>query len=615
VALTGVGRLGRRLALVLVVAVAFGGAAHLPGVLPRAQLPRASAAEAATTTIVIQLGGVASGFSPSSVTLAHGDVLRVVNKDTMVHTVTSVAVDAAGDPLFDLVVAAHATGTLVIPETLGAGKYSFYCMIHPNMQGTLVVTGEGGGVPEPPAFEQALRIPEVLTARNLTIPLRRSDVRVMPTGPKTRMWTYGGSFPGPTIKRPAGSVTRVTFINNLPKRAGAMTVHQHGGHQSSADDGQPTRQLIATGSRRTYTYPLTDAGKPAPAGFRFYHDHRMGRTAANNWRGLQGMFLVTDKRERRLGLPHGAYDVPLHLTDRSLTPDNQLTDPFPGPHMRDWMTGPLAPPNDATVGKRILVNGQFAPYLRVEPALYRLRLLNASTFSAYDLALSDGRPLVQVGTGSALLPRSVERPDILLGPAQRADVVVDFRGLGDEDVILSTIPRTDTTHGTGSRAAAIMQFRVRGTAHQSARVPDHLRPVPALDVPEEVAQVWTFGLTKDGHGSFWSINGKMFDPGRVDHRVRQGTTERWRLRNSSDVTHYVHLHEEQWRTVSRNGKAPPPWERGFEDTWRLDPGETVDVAATFTDFPGFFMVHCHMLDHEDHGMMAQFEVLPTKGPR
>ena len=159
-ALTGVGRLGRRLALVLVVAVAFGGAAHLPGVLPGAQLSRASAAEAATTTIVIQLGGVASGFSPSSVTLAHGDVLRVVNKDTMVHTVTSVAVDAAGDPLFDLVVAAHATGTLVIPETLGAGKYSFYCMIHPNMQGTLVVTGEGGGVPEPPAFEQALRIPE-----------------------------------------------------------------------------------------------------------------------------------------------------------------------------------------------------------------------------------------------------------------------------------------------------------------------------------------------------------------------------------------------------------------------------------------------------------------------
>jgi FtsP/CotA-like multicopper oxidase with cupredoxin domain len=424
------------------------------------------------------------------------------------------------------------------------------------------------------------------------------------------MWTYGGSFPGPTIKRPAGAMTKVTFVNDLPPGAGPMTVHQHGGHQSSADDGQPDSHLIATGARRTYTYPLREAGKPAPAAFRFYHDHRMDRTARNNWRGLQGMFLVTDRRERRLDLPRGRYDVPLHLSDRTFTADNQLTDPFPGPHMHDWMTGPQAPPNDATVGKRILVNGQFAPYLTVKPGLYRLRLLNASSFSAYDLALSNGRPLVQVGTGSALLPESVARKDVLLGPAQRADVVVDFRGLQDEDVILSTVPRTDGTNGTGSRSAAIMQFRVRGQSHQHARVPHRLRPVAALDVPDKVAEVWTFGLTKDGHGSFWSVNGKMFDPDRVDYRVRQGTTERWRLRNTSDVTHYVHLHEEQWRTISRDGKRPPPWERGYEDTWRLDPGETVDVAATFTDYPGLFMVHCHMLDHEDHGMMAQFEVVP-----
>ena len=105
----------------------------------------------------------------------------------------------------------------------------------------------------------------------------------------------------------------------------------------------------------------------------------------------------------------------------------------------------------------------------------------------------------------------------------------------------------------------------------------------------------------------------MFDPKRVDHQVLQGTTERWRLLNTSDMTHYVHLHEEQWRTISRNGKRPPPWERGFEDTWRLDPGETVEVAARFTDYAGPFMVHCHMLDHEDHGMMAQFEVVEPTG--
>ena len=111
----------------------------------------------------------------------------------------------------------------------------------------------------------------------------------------------------------------------------------------------------------------------------------------------------TDPAERELGLPRGTYDVPLHLTDRSLDDENQLTDTFPGPHMHDWLTGAHAPPNDATVGKRILVNGQFAPYLTVRPGKYRLRLLNASTFSAYDLELSNGRPLVQIGTGSALL--------------------------------------------------------------------------------------------------------------------------------------------------------------------------------------------------------------------
>ncbi len=95
----------------------------------------------------------------------------------------------------------------------------------------------------------------------------------------------------------------------------------------------------------------------------------------------------------------------------------------------------------------------------------------------------------------------------------------------------------------------------------------------------------------------------------MQHTAVLGTTEKWRLRNTSPITHYVHIHQELWRTVSRDGKRPPPWERGFEDTWRVDPGETVEVAARFTDYTGTFMVHCHMLDHEDHGMMAQFRVV------
>ena len=368
--LRGAGRLGMRLGMVTVIAVAVGVTAADPlGVRLTQAAASRPVADRLETTIVIPVGGAASGFSPQTVSAERGGAITIVNNDNVTHSVTSDAVGTQGDPLFDLVIPSHATRTLVIPADLGAGQYAFYCTFHPHMRGTLVVTGEPGGeVPQPPAFEQALRIPEVLTGRNIKIHMRQAKVAIMPHGPKTRMWTYDGTFPGPTIKRPTGSQTSVTFVHDLPKSAGSLTVHQHGGHQSSADDGQPTRQLIRRGTRRTYTYPLVESGKPMPASFRFYHDHRMDRTAPNNWRGLQGMFLVTDEREEKLGLPSGQYDVPLHFSDRSFTARNQLTDPFPSTNMHEWMTGPQAPPDDATVGKRILVNGQFAPYLGSSPA-------------------------------------------------------------------------------------------------------------------------------------------------------------------------------------------------------------------------------------------------------
>jgi FtsP/CotA-like multicopper oxidase with cupredoxin domain len=267
-----------------------------------------------------------------------------------------------------------------------------------------------------------------------------------------------------------------------------------------------------------------------------------------------------------------------------------------------------------SVGSKVLVNGRYAPYKFVRAGRYRLQILNASPFSSYDFALSDGRPFVQIGTGSGLLPHPVIRQDILLGPAQRADVVVDFRHLQGTHVLLSSIKRSDgSTTGIGTREAALMQFRVRGRSRQVVHVPATLARIAPMKIPHKVAKTWTFGVSHDRSGSFWSINGKRFDPTRVDHRVRLGATELWKLRNTSDMTHFVHLHEELWRTVRRDGKRPPPWERGYEDTWRLDPGETVLVAARFTDFLGDFMVHCHMLDHEDDSMMATFRVVPKKG--
>ena len=575
-----------------------------PGVL----LGHVVTASAPTSgSVVIGKDAADHGYETKVVTISQGATLSVVNLDSISHTVTSVAHGVDGAPLFDAFVPAGATVAVDGAGQLAAGRYSFYCRFHPTMRGTLVVEGGSGGVtPAPASFDQPLRLPKVLTGAHLRIPIVQRDVQVLPTGPATPMWTFGGSYPGPTIRRPAGAATTVTFTDHLPSSTGSLTIHLHGDHHPAADDGQPDRYLIKPGASRTYHYPLTDGGRPEHDAFDFYHDHRMGKTGLHAWHGLDGMVIVDSRRERSLPLPAGKYDVPLMVSDRSFNADNTLTDPFA-------TRSPV--PGDATVGDQVLVDGRVTPYFDVDTHRYRLRLLNTSNFQSYDFALSNGRPLVQIGTGAGLLPKPVVRQDILLGPAQRADVVVDFHGELHKDVVLESIPRTDNApRGIGTPSLELMQFRVtaRGPADHT-RVPATLEPVPTIHAPAHVSHTWTFGQGGDSAtGTYWTVDGHPYDPHTVDVRVPLGSTQTWLLKNLTSITHYVHLHEEEWHTIARDGKRPPPWERGLEDTWRLDPGESVKVAAQFTDYPGVFMVHCHMLDHEDDGMMAQFAVVRGK---
>ena len=575
---------------------------------PAAAATLATATAPSAATVRIDSGAGFGGYSNPNVEVALGGTLSVINFDSTRHSVTADDRDALGNPLFSVVVDPGDTATVTGVNLLAPGSYAFHCIFHSGtMRGTLTVSGTGGGVtPAAQSFDQPLVLPAVRRTSRISIPVRQAGVRVMPTGPLTTMWTYDGSYPGPTIVRPAGKDTKVRFVNRLPVRA-PLSVHLHGDHHRWQDDGQPTRFLITKGRGRTYDFPLTDGGKPEPAAFNWYHDHRMMDTTRNNWRGLQGMFVVTDGRSKRLGLPSGAYDLPLMVSERTLDANNQLV---PVMHHMTPMTGPMAPPDDATVGDRILVNGRYAPFVEVGTHKYRLRLLNTSPFTTYDFTLSDGRPFVQIGTGNGLLPKAVVRQDILLGPAQRVDVVVDFGGELGSDVVLQSVPRTDTPPGgAGSPSAQLLQFRVRQSVVDTSSLPSSLVPPPAMHQPAKVSAVWSVGLRRSSAGSAWTIDGRAFDPKVVVHRVPLGSTQLWELRNDTKMTHYVHLHEELWRTVSRNGKKPPPWERGLEDTWRLDPGERVRVMARFTDYTGVFMVHCHMLDHEDDGLMAQFAVV------
>jgi spore coat protein A len=573
-----------------------------PGATTEIAPGSALAADPPTTATIdiVPTGTFGWTFSPAKTAIAVGGTLTIHNGTTVAHTFTSTAKGPDGRPYFSVRLQPGDTKVVTAVSSLKDGDYRFFCQIHPSMTGTLTV-GAGGPVPDLAKFEQRLVQPPRLTGKHIRIVMKRAKVRILPDGRRTPMLTFGGTYPGPTIVRRTGQDTKVTFVNRLPRSAPPVTVHQHAGHQKSKFDGQPDVHLIRRGHQFTYDYPLRDGGRALPAALRFYHDHLMDQTSRSNWFGLQGLFLTTDPRDARMGLPHGRYDIPLSFTDRSFRSHNRLTNPFRG---RDGMAG-MGGPGMETTGDLILVNGRYAPYQRVHPGLYRLRLINNSLFSSYNFALSSKRRFIQIGTGSGLLPHPVKRKHILLGPAQRADVVVSFRGQAGKRVVLKTVARS-TGKGAGqSRTGALLQFRVDHQRAPRFKVPARLARIQHYRVPLKISKVWRFGLNSHQH---WTINGKRYDPKRVDDRVPLGAVQRWKLKNTSDFTHYIHLHEELWRTLRRDGHKPPPWERGYEDTWKLDPGESVVVAARFSDFTGKFMIHCHMLDHEDDGMMATFDV-------
>jgi FtsP/CotA-like multicopper oxidase with cupredoxin domain len=292
------------------------------------------------------------------------------------------------------------------------------------------------------------------------------------------------------------------------------------------------------------------------------------------------------------------------IADRSFDRRNQLTDPFGGfAHA----------PNDGVTGKRVLVNGAILPHHRVSATRHRLRILNASHFRAYNLELSNGMPMVQIATESGLMPQPVHRRRILIGPGERVEVIVDFSKLAGDRVELRSVRRRDGVRKLGSRAfiGALMQFRVGRREADDTAVPATLRPLPAWVAAASPSPQRTWKLTiSGGLKPSWLVNGKTFDPARSDAHPVLDTVETWELHNATAVGHLMHLHHTDWYMLSRNGRPPAPWEACLKETFFLDPGDRVVIAGRFSDYTGKYVIHCHMLDHEDHGLMSQFEVVP-----
>ena len=462
-------------------------------------------------------------------------------------------------------------------------------------------------------FTLPLRRPPVLTKSRLSIPIVAADVPVA-RGERTLMWTFGGTFPGPTIRRPAGTTTRVRFRHRIPE-AGTLTIHNHGHHTEAVHDGQPMSELIAPGSSREYVYKHVEEGAPLRGGMRWYHDHSHGRTNRNAWMGLLGLFIVDGVDEKKLRLPSGIQEELLVLTTRTLDADNQLVDPF--------SAAPDPGADGVGTGEMMLVNGVQKPYLYVDPTTYRIRILNAASFNPYNLGFEAGGPeIMQVGNESGLFPAPARRERILMGPAERCDLVIDFSKFAGKHIMLTSAPqRTGTPLGTlfppaAAPAEEIMQFRVRPRRRKKVKppraLPDSLLPLPewTKSLRTQPDRTFVFGQTNEGGRTVWTINGAPYDPDAVVARPELGSTETWQLVNSSQQSHYIHLHAVDWKVVSRNGEAPAADEGVLKETFRLDPGETLAVGTKFTDHLGRFLIHCHMLSHEDHAMMTTFEIVP-----
>ena len=451
------------------------------------------------------------------------------------------------------------------------------------------------------------------------VAMREIEVQVHRDLKPTRCWSYGAGMPGPTFDVRSGEPIAVEWKNELPARhflpidhtlCGAdaklpdvrTVVHVHGSRVPPESDGYPDRWFASGGSQLVHYPNRQDAATL------WYHDHAMGIERLNQYAGLFGAYLVRDATEEALGLPGGPYDIPLFLFDRYLDVDGQLIYPTSGLADAPWIPQLL--------GNAILVNGKLSPELSVEPRPYRFRVVNSSNGRSLYLTLSGGAPFVQIGSDQGLLPRPVPRTSMLLAPAERADVVIDFGALAGQSMILM------------AQAFQLLRFRVAPGRATRWQPPAVLRDVPRT--PRSSA-VKTRTLTLEDrpdpqHGTVMLLDGKRWrDP--ISEKPVLDTVEIWELVNHMDETHPIHLHLVRFQVLERQrydtdlyqrerklkplGAPVPPelHEIGWKDTVQVPPEVITRIIVRFEGYIGRYVWHCHVLEHAANEMMRPFEVV------
>ncbi|MEP6564281.1 MAG: multicopper oxidase family protein [Mesorhizobium sp.] len=411
-------------------------------------------------------------------------------------------------------------------------------------------------------------------------------------GLDTPILGYNGMSPGPLIEAVEGDRVEITFANRIPNEA--STIHWHGMPVPADQDGNPM-DPVATGTEHSYSFDLPEGS----AGSYWYHPHPHGKTAEQVYRGLAGPFVVKAKADP---VPASYGDTVLVFTDLRLAADGTI----PDNNATDLMNG--------RVGDHVLVNGQKNPALALPMGTKRrLRLYNAT--NARFLRLSfDNAAMTIIGSDGGLLEAPVPAAEILLSPAERLELVVSFDTPGA--AMLTTLDYDRGWMGAGRPADAgltLLTVNVSQTpAEPMTPLPDRLRPIARLGAPT-VSRRFVFSETMamnaNGMEMGFLINDAAFDMNRIDVVARQGEVEMWELVNKADMDHPFHVHGTQFQVVEheRDGKVSKPPYMAWKDTVNVARGETVRLLLR-QERPGSRMYHCHILEHEQLGMMGIVDV-------
>lgn len=406
-------------------------------------------------------------------------------------------------------------------------------------------------------------------------------------GASTEVYAFNGRTPGPTLEVREGDKVIVHFRNELPK---ATTVHWHGLHIPATSDGSPFHP-VAPGERYDYVFTIPRG----TAGTYWYHPHPHHHTGHQVAKGLYGAIIV---RAADDPLPASLPEKLLILSDNRFLPDGSVD--LPDPHSPRG----VADFENGREGNVVFINGQVMPTISIRSGeVQRWRVLNTSASRVYRLALS-GHTFLHVGNDGGLFELPVEVKEILIATGERVELLV--RGThqpGNRSVLQALpydryIPQTRPSDWQSTRDLAGLQY-TNEPALPSVMIPGKLRPIPVLD-PAKVTATRVISMSQ---GLF---NGKAMDMNRVDVSAKLGATEIWEIENLVGMDHPFHLHGFQFQVLDRNG-VPEPF-RSWKDVVNVPKHQTARFIVRYDDHPGKWMFHCHILDHEDHGMMGILEV-------